>query len=58
MACGLTFDDVDGIPPTEIAAKRDGFWKQKLDLIRLYTQDGKPRYEFVKDRPYPWPFGE
>jgi len=58
MPQGLTFDDIDGVPPVEIAAKRNACSPQKPKPVRLYSQDGEPRTEFVKDRPYPWPFGE
>lgn len=59
MTCGFTFEEIDGATPQEIATRRAGLWREKRDVPEpLYTDEGKPRAEFVKDRPHPWPFGE
>jgi hypothetical protein len=60
MTYGFTFEEIDGASPNEIAAKRSWLRQQKLEpaTLRLYTKDGKPRREFVEDRPDPWPFGD
>jgi|GEM_PF-5872692 len=60
MTYGFTFEEIDGASPNEIAARRAWLPQRKpeADARRLYTKDGKPRREFVEDRPHPWPFGD
>lgn len=59
MTYGFTFEEIDSASPNETAAKRAWLLQRKPGSdARLYTADGKPRREFVEDRPHPWPFGD